>query len=54
MQSFDKLIEKIAEFKSENTIEGMERIEIEGVIQQVYRLHSKLDKFIKLVKRKIF
>jgi len=44
-QSFEKLKTKIAEFENENTIEGMDRLEIEGVIQQVNRLHDKLEKF---------
>ena len=50
-QSFEKLKTKIAEFENENIIDGMERIEIEGVIQQVNRLHDKLEKFKNIVSR---
>ncbi|MHA1245324.1 MAG: hypothetical protein ACTSP7_12235 [Candidatus Heimdallarchaeota archaeon] len=50
-QSFEKLKTKIAEFENENTIEGMDRLEIEGVIQQVNRLHDKLEKFRNIVSR---
>jgi len=51
-QAFDRLFEKITEFNETQTLEGMERIEIVGVIQQVNRLHDKLEKFIKIVGRK--
>ncbi|MHA1441988.1 MAG: hypothetical protein ACTSPK_09020 [Candidatus Heimdallarchaeota archaeon] len=50
-QSFEKLKTKIAEFENENTIEGMDRLEIERVIQQVNRLHDKLEKFRNIVGR---
>ncbi|MHA1737731.1 MAG: hypothetical protein ACTSXA_12170 [Candidatus Heimdallarchaeota archaeon] len=50
-QSFEKLKTKIAEFENENTIEGMDRLEIEGIIQQVNRLHDKLEKFRNIVGR---
>lgn len=51
-QAFDKLKLKVEEFTDDNTIEGMERIEIESLIQQVNRLTAKLDKFMKIVGRK--
>jgi hypothetical protein len=51
-QSFDELKLKIDEFTNENTVEGMERTEIESLIQQVNRLTTKLDKFMKIVGRK--
>ncbi|NHK31662.1 MAG: hypothetical protein FK730_09945 [Asgard group archaeon] len=51
-QSFDELKLKIDEFTNENTIEGMERTEIESLIQQVNRLIAKLDKLMKIVGRK--
>jgi hypothetical protein len=51
-QAFDQLDEKITEFIETQTIDGMERTEIVGVIQQVNRLHDKLEKFIKIVGRK--
>jgi len=50
-QAFGKLEEKISEFQESNTTEGMERVEIEGVLQQVNRLIEKLDKFMKIVGR---
>jgi hypothetical protein len=51
-QAFEKLKLKIDEFENENTTDGMERTEIEGVIQQVNRLTEKLEKFKKIVGRK--
>ena len=48
-QAFEKLSEKIFEFNNAKTTEGMERVEIEGVIQQVERLIDKLDKFMNIV-----
>ena len=51
-QVFDRLNKKISDFNESQTIAGLERIEIEGVIQQVNRLHDKLEKFIKIVSRK--
>ena len=50
-QAFEQLKIKIAEFENENIIDGMERIEIEGIIQQVNRLHNKLEKFRNIVGR---
>ena len=50
-QAFEQLKIKIAEFENENIIDGMERIEIEGIIQQVNRLHDKLEKFRNIVSR---
>jgi len=51
-QAFDQLYKKISDFNESQTIDGLERIEIEGIIQQVNRLHDKLEKFIKIVGRK--
>ena len=51
-QTFDELKLKIEEFTYEKTVEGMERTEIESLIQQVNRLTDKLDKFMKIVGRK--
>jgi len=51
-QAFDKLNKKISDFNESQTIDGLERNEIEGIIQQVNRLHDKLEKFIKIVSRK--
>jgi hypothetical protein len=51
-QSFDELKLKIDEFTNVNTVEGMERVEIESLIQQVNRLTTKLEKFIKIIGRK--
>ena len=51
-QAFDQLYKKISDFNESQTIDGLERIEIEGIIQQVNRLHDKLEKFIKIVSRK--
>jgi len=51
-QEFDKLKLKIDEFSNENTVDGLERLEIENLIQQVDRLISKLDKLMKIVGRK--
>lgn len=48
-QAFDQLNKKISDFNDSQTIDGLERIEIEGLIQQVIRLHDKLEKFIKIV-----
>ena len=48
-QAFDRLNMKISDFNESQTIAGLERIEIEGLIQQVNRLHDKLEKFIKIV-----
>ena len=52
LQAFDKLKLKIDDFNNDNTTDGMERTEIESVIQQVNRLTEKLDKFMKIVGRK--
>ena len=51
-QAFDRLNIMISEFYESQTIDGLERIEIEGLIQQVNRLHDKLEKHIKIVGRK--
>ncbi|MCE7745287.1 MAG: hypothetical protein GPJ52_09160 [Candidatus Heimdallarchaeota archaeon] len=48
-QAFDRLNKKISDFNESQTIDGLERIEIEGLIQQVIRLYDKLEKFIKIV-----
>ncbi|NHJ85926.1 MAG: hypothetical protein FK734_10720 [Asgard group archaeon] len=48
-QAFSKLLAKFNEFKEDTTIFGMERVEIEQLIQQVNRLEQKLDKLIKIV-----
>ena len=50
-QAFEKLNTKISEFKDGNIVDGMERVEIEGLIQQVNRLHDKLEKFRNIVSR---
>lgn len=50
-QAFEKLHNKITEFKNEKIIDGMERNEIEGVILQVDRLHDKLEKFRNIVSK---
>ena len=50
-QAFDRLKEKITEFEQDKISEGMERIEIEGVIQQVNRLYNKLEKFRNIVNK---
>lgn len=50
-QAFDKLKTKITEFENEKIINGMERSEIEGVIQQVDRLFDKLEKFRNIVSK---
>ncbi|MGC9779140.1 MAG: hypothetical protein HZR80_07855 [Candidatus Heimdallarchaeota archaeon] len=52
LQAFEQLNNKISEFNEANIVEGMERIEIESVIQQVDRLHDKLAKYMKIVGRK--
>jgi methanogenic corrinoid protein MtbC1 len=51
-QSFQRLVEKYNEFIEESTMDGMERTEIESVIQQIDRLHNKLNKFMNIVGRK--
>ncbi|MCK5159902.1 MAG: hypothetical protein KAR08_12125 [Candidatus Heimdallarchaeota archaeon] len=51
-QAFDRLNKKISDFNKSQTIAGLERIEIEGIIQQVNRLHDRLEKFINIVGRK--
>ncbi|MCK5047246.1 MAG: hypothetical protein KAJ76_01750 [Candidatus Heimdallarchaeota archaeon] len=51
-QAFDRLNKKISDFNESQTIAGLERIEIEGIIQQVNRLHDRLEKFINIVGRK--
>ncbi|HUT82094.1 MAG TPA: hypothetical protein VMZ29_12910 [Candidatus Bathyarchaeia archaeon] len=50
-QAYTKLNAKFNEFKEDKTIFGMERIEIEQLIQQINRLEQKLDKFIKIIGR---
>lgn len=50
-QAFEKLTEKILEFNNAKTTDGMERTEIEGVIQQVERLIAKLEKFMNIVSK---
>lgn len=49
IQSFEQLIIKIKEFEDANTVIGMERIEIESLIQQVQRLNDKLEKYMNIV-----
>jgi hypothetical protein len=51
-QAFDRLNIMVSEFYESQTIDGLERIEIEGLIQQINRLHNKLEKHIKIVGRK--
>jgi len=51
LQVFEKLKTKMAEFENENIVDGMDRVEIEGVIQQVSRLHDKLEKFRNIVSK---
>ena len=51
-QSFHRLIEKYNEFIDESIMNGMERAEIESIIQQIDRLHDKLNKFMNIVGRK--
>ncbi|MBN1329644.1 MAG: hypothetical protein JXA54_09240 [Candidatus Heimdallarchaeota archaeon] len=48
-QAFTKLVNKFNEFQEGQTIFGMERVEIEQLIQQINRLEQKLDKFIKII-----
>lgn len=52
VQAFQRLTEKYREFLDESTMDKMERIEIESVIQQVNRLHDKLNKHMNIVGRK--
>lgn len=52
VQAFQRLLEKYHEFLKESTMDGMERNEIEAVIQQINRLHDKLDKHMNIVGRK--
>ncbi|MBK5112296.1 MAG: hypothetical protein KGD59_10125 [Candidatus Heimdallarchaeota archaeon] len=52
LQAFDRLNIMVSEFYESQTIDGLERIEIEGLIQQINRLHDKLEKHIKIVGRK--
>ncbi len=52
LQAFEQLNNKISEFNEANIVKGMERMEIESVIQQVSRLHDKLAKHMKIVERK--
>ena len=51
-QSFQRLLAKYNEFIDESTMDGMERTEIESIIQQIDRLHDKLNKFMNIVRRK--
>ncbi|MFW9923404.1 MAG: hypothetical protein ACFFDW_08995 [Candidatus Thorarchaeota archaeon] len=51
-QTFEQLIVKIKEFEEGNTVVGMERVEIESLIQQVLRLHDKLEKYMDIVNSK--
>lgn len=51
-QAFQRLIEKYYEFIDESIMNGMERTEIESIIQQIDRLHNKLNKFMNIVGRK--
>ena len=51
-QAFEKLNNKYTEFMESNTLEGMDRIEIVSVIQQINRLTNKLQKFMNIVGRK--
>lgn len=51
-QAFEKLNEKITDFIELNITEGMERVEIEGIIQQVNRLSEKLEKFMSVARSK--
>lgn len=48
-QTFEELVLKIKEFEEANTVIGMERVEIESLIQQVQRLHNKLEKYMNIV-----
>jgi len=50
-QAFEKLKTEIAEFENEKISEGMDRIEVEGVIRQVNRLQDKLEKYRNIVSR---
>ncbi len=52
VQAFQRLTEKYHEFLNESTMDKMERIEIEAVIQQINRLHDKLDKHMNIIGRK--
>jgi hypothetical protein len=51
-QAFERLVAKFSEFEHENIVNGMERIEVEGIIKQVNRLHDKLEKFMNIVEQK--
>ncbi len=51
-QAFQRLIKKYHEFLNETIMDEMERIEIEAVIQQINRLHDKLNKHMNIVGRK--
>ncbi|NHJ85292.1 MAG: hypothetical protein FK734_07505 [Asgard group archaeon] len=50
-QAFEKLLLKYKEFKDEQTLQGLERSEIEQLIMQVNRLHDKLNKLMNIVGR---
>jgi hypothetical protein len=50
-QAFEKLKTEIVEFENEKISEGMDRIEVEGVIRQVNRLQDKLEKYRNIVSR---
>ena len=52
VQAFQGLVKKYQEFLNESTMDEMERIEIEAVIQQINRLHDKLNKHMNIVGRK--
>jgi hypothetical protein len=49
-QAFEHLKERINDFNEEQIVLGLERREIERLIQQVNRLIQKLDKLSKIVK----
>jgi len=51
-QAFENLNGKITDFVELNITEGMERVEIEGIIQQVNRLSEKLEKFMSIARSK--
>ncbi len=51
-QAFQRLVDKYQEFLNESTLDGLERFEIEAVIQQVNRLHDKLNKHMNIIGRK--
>lgn len=52
VQAFQKLIKKYNEFLNESTMDEMERNEIEAIIQQIDRLHDKLNKHMNIIGRK--